>query len=302
MSEYLFPIPGSVLRNLLDFKAKTGEQFSEKEAIADMMLAIDRDQIKPERYLAKRWSWSASKVHRSKKNLIEMADRWRKFNRITPETKVKQTEAKVKQTEAQIDQNNIKKSTSEAEVKQAEAEVKQYRTDTDNRTDKSKNINNPKSSANKNHRANRVFSPDTWAYQKSLFHHQRFQDLGITPSSLPTDKTEKIIQTGAKILDQIIRLDDHTEEDVDKVFDWLLVEDNWWIMQGNYMSISKLRKEKDEVKYFKRFLAKANAITSKPGTGNSSHTPVSAYERIHSIARATLDPEQGPLASTGTGG
>lgn len=59
MSEYLFPVPGSVLKKLLDFKAKLGAEFSEKEAIADVMIDIDKDIDRNPRDYAKRWSWKS---------------------------------------------------------------------------------------------------------------------------------------------------------------------------------------------------------------------------------------------------
>lgn len=69
--EFLFPIPGSALRTLLDFKAEHGVEFSDDEAAADIMLALDRvdrgqaSEIKPIRYYAKRWKWSRNRVNRA---------------------------------------------------------------------------------------------------------------------------------------------------------------------------------------------------------------------------------------------
>jgi len=78
---YLFPTPGHVLRGLLDRLDKSGEEWSEHEATADIMLAMDRDDVRPYRYYAERWGWSKSRVYRHMSDLKERAERWRTFNR-----------------------------------------------------------------------------------------------------------------------------------------------------------------------------------------------------------------------------
>lgn len=76
---YLFPTPGSPLRKLLDGKASRGEKFSEDEAAIDIMLALDRDDIKPQRYYAKRWDWPKSTVAKKLPTLLDTANGWRDF-------------------------------------------------------------------------------------------------------------------------------------------------------------------------------------------------------------------------------
>lgn len=73
---YLFPVPGHVLRSLLNRKAEAGDTFSEDEAAADIMLDLDRvagGQARgrsntglPHAYsfYAKRWGWSKTRVVR----------------------------------------------------------------------------------------------------------------------------------------------------------------------------------------------------------------------------------------------
>ena len=85
--EYRFPIPGSVLRSLLDAKAKQGEKFSEEEAVADVMLALDRGQLRSPAWYAKRWKWSrtstyrhfAGDAERGIEPLESRVQRWRDF-------------------------------------------------------------------------------------------------------------------------------------------------------------------------------------------------------------------------------
>ncbi|MEO0559407.1 MAG: hypothetical protein AAF170_14620 [Bacteroidota bacterium] len=70
---YLFPVPGRVLRDLLNIKAQLGEEFSDDEAAADLMLDLDliefygrraqpTGMLHAVRYYAERWSWPKSRV------------------------------------------------------------------------------------------------------------------------------------------------------------------------------------------------------------------------------------------------
>jgi hypothetical protein len=81
---FLFPTPGYVLRDLLDERAQSDEPFSEKLAAADIMLALDRGDLKPVRYYARRWAWSKSKVHRHLDRLKTQARDWRQFRTGRP--------------------------------------------------------------------------------------------------------------------------------------------------------------------------------------------------------------------------
>src|SRR5690606_3568195 len=96
---YLFPVPASVLRGLLNIKASTGKPFSEDEAAADLML--DRDHLaagrKPPRQngelhtydtYAARWGWGKATVYRAFKGdrhrnlspwIGERVEAWRSF-------------------------------------------------------------------------------------------------------------------------------------------------------------------------------------------------------------------------------
>ena len=129
--------------------------------------------------------------------------------------------------------------------------------------------------------------------------------LDVAPSSALKDE-EKTIQQGADIFDKLERIDEHDQEEIKRVMKWLLNADNWYISNGIYQSAAKLRKtNSDGVKFFEVFQVKskqANGKSSKAGTGNSSYAPLSAYDRISAIASAALDPEQEPVARTGTGG
>jgi hypothetical protein len=66
---------------MLDRLDESGEEWSEHEATADIMLAMDRDDIQAYRYYAERWEWSKSRVYRHMDTLKERARQWRSFNR-----------------------------------------------------------------------------------------------------------------------------------------------------------------------------------------------------------------------------
>lgn len=77
---FRFPVPAAPLRRLLDARAASGEVWFEDEAVIDIMLALDRGDVKPVRYYAKRWSWSKSKVAREIERLKSEAESWRVFD------------------------------------------------------------------------------------------------------------------------------------------------------------------------------------------------------------------------------
>ena len=124
---YLFPAPAEHQRSLLDFKAQAGGVFTEGEAAIDIMLAADRGDVRPHRYYAARWKWSASKAYRLLDDLLAEAASWRSFGASA----VKHPEAEVKQRETKTRQQATEQAASEAGVKHPETEVKQYRTDPD---------------------------------------------------------------------------------------------------------------------------------------------------------------------------
>lgn len=72
-------MPGRPLRALLDHAAETGRKFTQDEATADLMLAIDRGDERPVRYYAKRWRWAKSTVHRRMDEMRSDVDLWRSF-------------------------------------------------------------------------------------------------------------------------------------------------------------------------------------------------------------------------------
>ena len=70
---FLFPVPGRVVRDLLDVKAALGDEFTDDEAATDLMLDLDLVEFygrEPQptgmlhavRYYAQRWSWTRTRV------------------------------------------------------------------------------------------------------------------------------------------------------------------------------------------------------------------------------------------------
>ena len=160
----------------------------------------------------------------------------------------------------------------------------------------------PKTKTNKKTKGSKAFSPDSWQYQISAEHFGMLKALQIAPR-LALQNEEKTIQTGAAIFDKLERLDGHTKKEIDLVLDWLLRPECWWIRTGNYASATKLRDKKGDQTYFEKFLIEArqkNGKTKAGTDGNSTYSPVSNYARIHSIAEAALNTEQGSMGSTGT--
>jgi hypothetical protein len=96
------------VRSLLQIAIDSGIVLTEEMALADYHYWINRGDVKPHRYYAKRWRWGESKVYRF----------------ITKT--VKQDEARVKQDEARVCDSVADSWGNEAEVKQDEARVKQY--------------------------------------------------------------------------------------------------------------------------------------------------------------------------------
>ena len=160
MSEYRFPVPGSYLRKIVDGKARRGEAFSFEDAVVDYMLAEDRGMLKPHRYLAKRWGWTASKTFRALKEVRNTAQNWRNLASAKSEANAKQTWSKGEANFGDFStKNGVERSKSEARVKQERSSIDQ----TTNYKLKRKNLNNPKTSAKseqKRARAKKFFPPE----------------------------------------------------------------------------------------------------------------------------------------------
>jgi len=85
MNGYLFPTPGRSLRKLLDHYAKSDERWPEHLCIQDIMLALDRDDVKPLSYYSSRWKRSKSWIHKHMPEFTEKAIAQRNFNSDTPQ-------------------------------------------------------------------------------------------------------------------------------------------------------------------------------------------------------------------------
>ena len=143
---YLFPAPAKPLRSLLDFKARAGEEFSEEEAALDVMLALDRDDLRPLRYLAKRWGWSKNRVHRGLDDLRATAAEWRSFysdDEPDPGQSVGQAGTGVGQAGTETGPNGTARAGSGTGVGQAGTGVGQYRSDPDTRYQKNQSPPTP---------------------------------------------------------------------------------------------------------------------------------------------------------------
>jgi hypothetical protein len=115
--------------SLLDGKARTGEPFTEEEATLDVMLAVDREDLRPLRYYAARWSWSKNRVHRALDELAKTAGEWRGFNGRS----VGQAGTEVGQAGTRTGPNGTKRAASGTKVGQAGTRLGQYRSDPDTR-------------------------------------------------------------------------------------------------------------------------------------------------------------------------
>ena len=81
MNEYLFPVPGKALREVLDSHARCSlEPWSEILCIQDIMLAMDRQDVKPYRYYAKRWNRPKTWVGDRMKRFKETVKKQRNFH------------------------------------------------------------------------------------------------------------------------------------------------------------------------------------------------------------------------------
>lgn len=99
---YLFPVPAQPLRSLLDGKARTGEVFTDDEATLDLMLMMDRDDVKPIRYMAQRWKWPRTSLSRKLEDMKRRAEGWRAFDLGQVGPPVGQTGTKSGQNDSEI--------------------------------------------------------------------------------------------------------------------------------------------------------------------------------------------------------
>jgi len=61
------------------------------------------------------------------------------------------------------------------------------------------------------------------------------------------------------------------------------------------------KNEKNYLKILEKADAARNSTPTPKGDGNSTYSPATSFTRIHSIAAAALNPEQGSMESTGSG-
>ena len=114
------------------------------------------------------------------------------------------------------------------------------------------------------HKENK-FARNSWQVTFSYRHFQGLKKAGVAPYSALKNET-KTIADGADVFDKIVRLDSRTREDIELVLSWLFSPGNWWINNGNYASVKKLRKKSDGQTFFERFL-----IQAKRQNGNDNH-------------------------------
>jgi hypothetical protein len=120
MNEYLFPVPGKSLRKLLDAYAECStEPWQEHLCIQDIMLAVDREDVKPLSYYAKRWGRNKSWVYRRMDGFRNSAEMQRRFEN-TERNAVKRKRNAVKRKPS-------KKAQSGQEVKRERNDVKRER-------------------------------------------------------------------------------------------------------------------------------------------------------------------------------
>ena len=82
MSEFHFPVPKSVINNIIDEQRQKKEPLSLMYAQLDFMVLSDSGRRWTERELAERWDWHRSKVRRNKEGIVKFCESCRKFGKL----------------------------------------------------------------------------------------------------------------------------------------------------------------------------------------------------------------------------
>jgi len=124
---YLFSAPAGPLRSLLDAKAQGHEPFTDDEAALDVMLAIDRDDLRPIRYYAARWKWTRYRVHATMAALTQAAQEWRSFYAAESGQSVRQVQPEAGQTQTRTGPDCTENAGVQPQSGQVQPEAGQYR-------------------------------------------------------------------------------------------------------------------------------------------------------------------------------
>lgn len=298
--EYLFPAPAGPLRSLLDRAAASGAEFTEEEAALDAMLAIDRDDLKPIRYLAGRWSWSASRVHRKLTGLRETAGAWRRFY-------AGQDETTAGQSETRTGSDCTCKAGSETLAGQSETDLGQYSTDPDNRTREGSAEAAPADSpeARLSRRQRRVaeppcaasraaegstphadgstetsgadFSDEDWQLQAARFAFKTLEAAECVdrPLQKPGRRREDALQKWADTFDKLVRIDGYSKAEIGQLLRWLARPGNWWTETKNVRSFQNVRLSRQGTRKIDQLFAsmegdRKSQQTTQPGLDTGS--------------------------------
>ena len=100
--------------------------------------------------------------------------------------------------------------------------------------------------------------------QAAEFTLAKLIELGVPHARKLSRNPEGTADKWAVEFDRLVRLDEHTWEDVAQVLRWLLRPDNWWIQRGNFQSATKLRQRKEPggPTLFDRLLPQSKTATS----------------------------------------
>lgn len=281
---YLFPVPAKPLRSLLDAKAKRGEEFSDDEAALDVMLAIDRDDLRPHRYLAKRWGWSASRAYRTLSELEATAADWRSFGQASGGASVKHPETEVKHGETKTGQNDAVTAASETQVKHPETEAKRYRTDPDLKTQKNQSPPTPPGGAEGGGGDDSAEDePDPTPYAEVVGHLNDICGTGYRPTS---KKTQGLIRAR---MAEGFTVDDFRTVHRKKAREWLRTE------RAQFL--------RPETLYGTKFESYLNAPEPtprrEPAADDARNRPIETFQRNRAAGLAALGVGPGGMGGPG---
>lgn len=132
-----------------------------------------------------------------------------------------------------------------------------------------------------------TFPSTSWQYVYGKATVDALIDLGVAPLSHVENKP-KAYQDAARHFNRLHSgRGKFSEEEIAPVMKWLLRADNWWIVQGNFCSTSKLNDtDKQGRKYFQVFQTKMKADESR--TSKTTYSPGAEFERLNKIAEDAL--------------
>lgn len=139
------------------------------------------------------------------------------------------------------------------------------------------------------YRTDPKFGEGDWQHEYALGAYRHLENLKLLPAALAKERARlRALEAWADTFDKLHRLDGHNQQTIRDVMAWLFRPDNFWTSNGNFQSVTKLRKphEKGGGTYFDTFLAQSRSNGKRPKQSNHHAYTADDAESVYRAALA----------------